>query len=64
MLTTEPPYQATLQFVCNKVASAGLCSLNLPAIQPLEGHSILIDVMLTPVYMEGAGMANPTLRLC
>jgi len=64
MLTTEPPDQYTLQFVCNKVATTGLRCLNIPAVLSLESHNILTDVMLTPVHMRGAGMENPTSRLC
>jgi len=64
MLTTELLDHGTLQFVCNKVATAGLRSLNLPVVQPPEGHSILTDVLLTPVHMGGAGMENPTSRHC
>jgi len=64
MLTTELPDQYTLQFVCNKVATTGLRCLNIPAVLSLESHNILTDVMLTPVHMRGAGMENPTSRLC
>jgi len=64
MLTTEPADHDTMQFVCNKVAAASLRSLNLPAVQLSEGHSILTDGMLTPVHMGGTGMENPTSRMC
>ena len=64
MLTTELPDQDTLQFVCNKVATTGLHCLNIPAVMSLETHSILTDVMLTPLHMGGAGMETPTWRLC
>ena len=64
MLTTEPADHDTMQFVCNKVAAASLRSLNLPAVQMSEGHSILTDGMLTPVHMGGTGMEKPTSRLC
>jgi len=47
-LTTEPPDQEMLQFVCNKVPTTGLRCLNVPAVLSLETHSILTDVMLTP----------------
>ena len=64
MLTTELPDQDTLQFVCNKVATAGLRCLNILAVLSLESHSTLTEVMFTPVYMGGDGMENPTSRLC
>jgi len=30
----------------------------------LEVHNTLTDIMLSPVHMGGAGMENPTSRIC
>ena len=63
MLCAEPPDQPTMTHLINSVGHAGLQALKLPALSSLEKHQILMDILLTPVHLGGAGMEDPSRRL-